>query len=598
VVTGYAASEAAAVKRDLTSARHLLARASSGSSDAKLSDRIALLDRSALLTRHAYSRARGFPLGPLGAIPYLGRDFRVAGVMARTADEAVRAARGAVTSVAELEGSSPDAAKLQGAVRALDVLHRKLDEGVREVEATPALIASRRARSEFLTQARSARGKTASASTVVDLAARLYGPAGTARYFLAFQNPAELRGTGGLIGQYGILESTPSGPRLGEVKTIHTLEARVKKGVALPADLVERYGRFFPQQVWTSVNVSPDMPTMSRTLLDLYQATSGELLDGVIAIDPEAAAAILDGRGRFEVEGVVLDASSLVRTTTIDAYVRFANDNDRRVRFLGGIARHTFDALMEGFRTDSTKLARSLATVAKGRHLMVYSSEPKLQGALESLGIAGEASAPTTGDYLMPVGVNTGGNKLDAFLHRSIGYTVRLAADGSANATVWMELKNTAVVNSLPRYIVGPVDERFRAGDAWLFQSVYVADGYDFTAARLGNRIVGAEAQHDLGALAISREIVVPAGKSSTVTYELVRREASTVNGGRMVYRLLVRPQVMINPDTLSVSVSAPPGWHFVSLPHGFTGTTTVTRTASLTRTEPLQFVLARNPTD
>jgi uncharacterized protein DUF4012 len=394
------------------------------------------------------------------------------------------------------------------------------------------------------------------------------------------------------------LESTPRGPKLGEVNTIHTLEARVKKGVALPADQVERYGRFFPGQVWSSVNVSPDMPTMSRTLLDLYEATTGERLDGVVMIDPAAAAGILEGRKPFSVEGVTIDASTLVRITTVDAYIRFASDNDQRVRFLGGIARHTFDALMEGFRADPAKLARSLAIAGKGRHLMVYSSEPRLQRALAALGVAGEASAPSSGDYLMPVGINTGGNKLDAFLHRTVRYTVRLAPDGSANTTAAVELKNTATVTGLPRYIVGPYDDRFRAGDAWLFQSLYVADGYDFTSARVGDRVAGAEAQHDLGASAISREVVVPAGKTETLTYELVRRQASTMSGQKMVYRLLVRPQAMINPDRLAVSVSAPAGWHFVSLPHGFTGTTTATRTASFTRTEPMQFVLAPDSTD
>ena len=78
------------------------------------------------------------------------------------------------------------------------------------------------------------------------------------------RNPAELRGTGGLIGQYGILESSLSGPRLTTVASHGRLNARTKEGVPLPDPIARPYERFAINQAWSSVNIPPDLPTVGR----------------------------------------------------------------------------------------------------------------------------------------------------------------------------------------------------------------------------------------------------------------------------------------------------------------------------------------------
>ena len=93
-------------------------------------------------------------------------------------------------------------------------LSRVVGRGTGRVQAAEPFLLTRSARAEFLTTGGSAARTAGAAGQGLRLAAKLYGPAGATRWFLGFQNPAELRGTGGLIGQYGILESSPSGPRL------------------------------------------------------------------------------------------------------------------------------------------------------------------------------------------------------------------------------------------------------------------------------------------------------------------------------------------------------------------------------------------------
>lgn len=166
--------------------------------------------------------------------------------------------------------------------------------------------------------------------------------------------------------------------------------------------------------------------------------------------------------------------------------------------------------------------------------------------------------------------MNAGGNKLDAFLYRTLSWRVRLAADGSARASASLTLRNTVPPVGLPRYIVGPYDQRFRAGVNEQIQTLYVAGGYGFTRASLDGHRVGAESHAELGALALTQSVGVPAGRSSTLAYELTRGAAAERLGrDRLRYRLLLRPQATVWPDRAKVSVVSPDGWRFAALPAG-----------------------------
>jgi len=243
------------------------------------------------------------------------------------------------------------------------------------------------------------------------------------------------------------------------------------------------------------------------------------------------------------------------------------------------------------------ELIRGLADAARGRHVQVYSGDAASQKALMGLGVGGSAAAPASADYLMAVGVNAGGNKLDAFLHRTLDWRVYLAADGSAIATATLTLRNDVDVAGLPRYIVGPYDARFRKGVNEQIQTLYVAGGYGFTRASLEGRQVSAEAQTDLGGLALTQSVGVAPGDSTTLAYALTRPNAAERLGeDRLGYRILLRPQATVWPDRVKVKVAAPGGWRFAAVPAGATGDGgTATWSGTLAEERELAFELTRD---
>jgi hypothetical protein len=593
-VTWQAMGQAKLVEEDLTTARSLLARAG-GFESGELKGRLALIKQAEAHTLAAEQRLHGWPLRLLGALPLVGRDVRVASAVTESATGTVRATRKVVTALQPLQTKPPTQASIQKAAESLLGLHSTLKQDLEKVRAARPLITAG-GRNRYLEAAGSASISAERAGQGLKLAAGLYGPPGTARWFLAFQNPAELRGTGGLIGEYGILESSPDGPKLVKIAHYTDLNERTDQGVILPKQLAGRYERYAIGQDWSAVNIPPDMPTVGRLITEMYRQTTGDRIDGVIAVDPLAVAQILRVTGPIQVGGAWLDADNVAEETLVRAYVRYEADNDARRAFLDEVARASFEAFRRTLATKPVELLRNLGTAARGRHVQVYVADPAGQRAVAGLGLSGSAAAPATGDYLMPVGINAGGNKLDAFLRRTVRWRVRLSEEGAAQATAAFTLVNDGPASGLPRYIIGPYDGDFRAGQNEQIATLYVAGGYGFTRASLDGRPAGAEAQADFGGLALTQRVGVPARSTVTLGYELTRPAAvERLSDDHLRYRLLLRPQATVRPDQARITVEAPTGWRFTGLPaKARTTQRLATWSGTFDRERELVFELAR----
>jgi hypothetical protein len=249
-VTWKAMGQARLVAQDLTTARALLTRAG-GFESGKLKARLALIDQAQQHLLAAEQRLNRWPLRQLGVLPLVGRDIRVAKAVATSATGTTKATRGVVSALQPLQAKAPTGASIQKASGALLALHGSLEQDLERVRAARPLVTAG-TRDRYLEAANSASASANRAGQGLKLAGTLYGPPGTARWFLAFQNPAELRGTGGLIGEYGILESSPSGPKLVKVEHYTGRNDRTDEGVPLPKEIAARYERYAIVRDWTA----------------------------------------------------------------------------------------------------------------------------------------------------------------------------------------------------------------------------------------------------------------------------------------------------------------------------------------------------------
>ena len=113
--------------------------------------------------------------------------------------------------------------------------------------------------------------------------------------------------------------------------------------------------------------------------------------------------------------------------------------------------------------------------VDQGR-LIVYSVHDDEQALMERTGLDG-ALPPVEGDFVSLTTQNTGNNKIDMFLERTLDYRATWdPATGRVEATATVELYNGAPASGLPDIVIGSSDARnLPLGTNLLYVSLYSA---------------------------------------------------------------------------------------------------------------------------
>ncbi len=418
----------------------------------------------------------------------------------------------------------------------------------------------------------------------------LLGAQGTRHYFLAVQNTAESRATGGFIGNWG--ELVANGGRLalssfGRTSQLDTGGDPATRVLPAPPGYLRRYARFDPARTWQDVNMSPDFPTVGAVIASLYPQSGGEPVDGVVAVDPVGLAGILRITGPITVPGwpVAISSANVVPVTLHDAYLAFP-DEARRASFLGDVAHGAFDALSRASLGSLNELSNALGPAVRQHHLQIYATRPAEEAYLRQWGAAG-AFPPVRSDSLAVTTQNSAANKIDYYLRRQLTYSVRLRPGAvgrygptiaSATGKVTETLDNTAPPDGLPALLIGPYGPGFRPGENRSFLTVYSPLG--FTNPVVNGRPADLESSRELGRQAYSTYVDIPAQSTATVGAGLGGTVALLPGGW---YQLSLPAQPLVVPEQASVSISLAPGWQ-VAAARGATiaGPSTVRATLGL----------------
>jgi UDP-N-acetylmuramyl pentapeptide phosphotransferase/UDP-N-acetylglucosamine-1-phosphate transferase len=396
----------------------------------------------------------------------------------------------------------------------------------------------------------------------------LLGADGPRRYFLAVQNPAESRGTGGLIGDWAVVVADNGRLQLQDFHTLNPLDAggSPHRTLNAPPTYLAQYQRFDPAQDWQNVNMTPDFPTVGAVIDDLFPQSGGSPVDGVIAVDPAGLRALLTLAGPIDVTGwpAPITANNVQHVTLFDAYLRYT-DEAQRSSFLGDVAHAAFSAFTRLQVGDPSQLLAVLGPAAHGRHIQVYSSRPAEEAYLDQVGLAG-ALPPVRSDSVAVTTQNVAANKIDYYLRRTISYHVRLApvssADGgppsraAADATFGLSLDNTAPARGLPPSIIGPYQPGFQAGEEATYLSIYSPLG--FTSASLDGAPTTLSSATDAHSNVYSAFVDLQSGQTATLDVKL-SGSMTLLPGGW--YELDLPHQPVVNPDQVGVTVNLVPGW-------------------------------------
>jgi hypothetical protein len=531
----------------------------------------------------SFDRSDSWLGGPLGwpgrAIPVVSENLRAArelssggGDIARAGRRLAHASNGKLqvgdgtVNVAEVRRLTPD---IDAATKLLHRVSRDIDSLRRPYLLGPVRDRVDKADAALTSAIREADNGAAAAK----VAPVVFGADRPRRYFLAVQNPAELRATGGMIGSWGILTADKGKVTLDQIQQTDVLDAQTPSSVPVsqrqldvPSEFLQRYGRFFPAQEWRNLNMTPDFPTVGKAIAGLYPQSGGAPIDGVIAVDPVGLQALVQLTGPVAVQGwpVPITVDNVIDVTLRQAYDVYGSIRGQRVEFLGDVAEAVWKKATQMNLGSPAHLASILGGAGRQGHLHLWFADPKEEALAERLDVGGSVP-PVRSDSLLVTTQNSSGNKIDYYVNRHMDYTVQLDPDPSvrrarAKGTLALGLDNHAPAG-ISSVAFGPYYPNFQPGEDNSFVSVY--SPLTSRDAMLDGQPTALEAATELHRNVFSNFTSIPASTSRTLTMGLDGTVALT-NGGW--YTLDLPRQPTIRPDDVSVHVEVPPGWRIAAV--------------------------------
>lgn len=404
--------------------------------------------------------ALGHPvLWPARFLPVLGRQVRAVQAMADAAHRVTTVGVDTMEATSERLERRPAAGRERIALlRDLERIAGRAREALAPVSLGPgeALVGPvDRARREVATQvARVRRGVADAEAAAGGLAEMATGPS---RYLVLAANNAEMRAGSGMLLSAGVLEVVGGRFRLGPMTT--TADLRLPPGrVPLGGDYAARWGWLEPTSEWRYLAMTPRFPATARLAARMWQARTGEPVDGVLAVDPYALRAIIAATGPVEVDGRPITAQNVVRELLLEQYRAVSDDPVPEQELADQLARRerlsrvasAVIARLDAEDWDLARLVDALVPAARGRHILAWSAVPAQGRAWRAAGVDGALRRSS----LMVSVLNRSGNKLDQFLSVEAALAARPVRDGVA-VRLRLRIRNLAP-EGLGWYVLGP----------------------------------------------------------------------------------------------------------------------------------------------
>jgi hypothetical protein len=514
--------------------------------------------------RRARHFARSWWAWPGRAIPIVAPQLRSLDRVTSAGAEAVDVARDAVSRVdpdqlrfvdgrLDLKAVARDQVVFANAARRTDEIRKTLDD-VPDLWLAPPI---QHAIARFDTVVKSAGDSAHTAADALALAPSMLGADGPRTYFIAFVTPAEARGSGGLLANYGILRAADGRIHLDIVGVGPNLDfgGTTPKIITGLPDYVARYSKFDVANTWANVTMSPDFPTVAQAIAQLYPQSGGQRVDGVMEVGPHGMAGLLALSGPIRLPGLPmeLDQHNIVNFLLHDEYLQIP-DQKTRFDLLGNIARATFDKLTSGTSEQPAQISKIMSPVVRAQQLAFWLRDPAGQRFVEHIGGDAGVAPVDDSDSFGAIDQNGNGSKIDYYLHRTVRYDAHIdGRTGRVDARMTLTLRNDSPRHGVPSYVIGnPFRER--NGTNRTILSLY--SPLSLRGATLDGKNFSLSAERELGRNVWSEIVDIPAGATRTVVLDLTGTINLSATGSRGHYRFDYIPQVLPNPDSVAVHLA------------------------------------------
>lgn len=265
----------------------------------------------------------------------------------------------------------------------------------------------------------------------------IFGAQGQRRYLLVFQNPAELRPTGGFMGSFAILDVKDGKILNLEVPAggTYDLQGQLDQYVIPPTPLLLTNKRWEFQDA----NWFPDFSVSAQKILWFYRHSRNITADGVIAINASVLERLLAITGPISdtKRGLIISAHDALPTIqkVVESGPEKAEHKPKQI--LSDLAPQFIEHFKNSEPKDLIPLLTNLQDALSKKEIQAYFIDQTAQNATEQMGWAGKI-LPTNynQDYLAIFNTNIHGQKSDAKIKQNISHQAIIDSDGSISDTV------------------------------------------------------------------------------------------------------------------------------------------------------------------
>ena len=292
----------------------------------------------------------------------------------------------------------------------------------------------------FLQVALAAEKTEKTLADVLSLSETLYNALGgreKKRYLLVFQNNSEMRGSGGFIGSFAVLDMDK-----GKIKSLEVPEGGgydTKGALTALVRSPKPLSILGPRWFFWDANWWPDWPKSAEKLMWFYEHSDGSTVDGCIGMTPVVIEKLLAAIGPVDMTedyGFIINAENFwVKTQSITESDE-ARAGGKPKKIIGDLMKKIMDELpARASRENLAAIARAVESGLNDKQALIYSSEPELQKEIGRYGWDGKMGE-TAGDYLMVANANIGGQKTDRVIEQTIRHKAEINPDGTIIDTV------------------------------------------------------------------------------------------------------------------------------------------------------------------
>ncbi len=265
---------------------------------------------------------------------------------------------------------------------------------------------------------------------LADFLSRLAGRDYKHNYLVIFQNPAEIRPTGGFMGSYAEVAldrgaiakiNVPAG---GTYDIKGQLTARV-----LPPQPLELINTLWQFQ---DANWFPDFPTSAEKIRWFWSKSGQPTVDGIITVNSTFMEKVLAVTGPIEMPeyGKTIDASNFQTETQKAVELEYDKTANTPKKFVGDLMDKVMERSKSFGKDEWLKLAALAAESISTKDIQLYFTDPDDEALAEKFDWSGRLK-PVAGDSLAVIETNIAGQKTDGVIDESVEHRVEIGEDGS-----------------------------------------------------------------------------------------------------------------------------------------------------------------------